>query len=421
MEIKDLKGKLLEALKDDDKRFCAAQILFALSISFGWFIEDGYRRGFFLLALLLLRRERLKSGVIKQWSGAALAAGFLLLALAAWVVFIPLAAGAEPFKVRLMSTARPLEIVLYGWGVMIFAKDSFFEKYFFRFSALSAAAYSLIAIVNRALLHFSTVRDDWLFDKHAAFAGMILASLLPWLLAAAFDKRNKNSVRIAAAVLVILNFAAVLVTYYRTILLAVMAQLFFALFITGHCFGFSFSKHKGTLLALLLLATSVPVVLYNTSATIKAELRDNIERSLSAGTNFDKFTTDRGEIWQEAMELISFRRLGGYGWADYNDFARIRKHHPHSSYLQAAFHTGIPGALLYTASIAACALLAFLYIVRGKGDPAISYAIFLGIVATAVASLLESYFFTSREYLIPFWSQLAILVSPLYSVSRKDL
>ena len=63
MEIKDLKGKLLEALKDDDKRFCAAQILFALSISFGWFIEDGYRRqvssqlqipGSFPVSLLLL-------------------------------------------------------------------------------------------------------------------------------------------------------------------------------------------------------------------------------------------------------------------------------------------------------------------------------------------------------------------------------
>ena len=421
MEITGLKDRFIELMKDEDKRYCAAQILFALSISFGWFIEDGYRRGLFLLALLLLNRKQLKSGVIKQWNGLTLAAGLLLLALAAWVLFIPLAAGTDSFKMRLAGTARPLEIVLYGWGVMLFAKDSFFEKYFFRFSALSAAAYTLIAIINRAMRHFSTERNDWLFDKHAAFAGIILASLLPWLLAAAFDKRNKNSVRAAAAVMVILNFAAVLVTYYRTILLAVTVQLFFALFITGRCFGFSFTKHKGMLLALLLLAASVPVVLYNTSTTIRVELRDNIERSLSVGTNFDKFTTDRGEIWQEATELISFRRLGGYGWVDYNDFAVIRKHHPHSSYIQAAFHTGIPGALLYTASLAVCALLALIYIARGKGDPAISYAIFLGLAATAVASLFESYFFTSREYLIPFWSQLAMLVSPLYSDSRKEL
>lgn len=421
MDINSLKEKFSEVMKDENKRFCVAQILFALSLSFGWFVEDGYRRGMFLLALLLLNRRQLKAGAVKQWTGLTQAAGFLLLALSAWVVFIPLLMGTEPFKVRLTAAARPLEIFLYGWGVMLFARDKFFEKYFFRFSALSAAAYTLIALVNRAALHFSTERNDWLFDKHAAFAGIVLASLLPWLLAAAFDKRNKSSVRIAAAAMVVLNFAAVLVTYYRTILLAVMAQLFFALFITGRSFGFSFLKHRGTILTLMLLAASVPVVLYNTNATIKIEIQDNIDRTLSAGTNFDKFTTDRGEIWQEAMGLISFRKLCGYGWTDYNDYAQIRKHHPHSSYLQAAFHAGIPGALLYTASIAACAMLALLYIARGKGDPAISYAIFLGIVATAVAGLLESYFFSSREYLIPFWSQLAILVSPLYSDSRKEL
>ena len=49
--VRSILNKILISYKDETKRFELAQILYALSISFGWFIEDGYRRTLDLLSI----------------------------------------------------------------------------------------------------------------------------------------------------------------------------------------------------------------------------------------------------------------------------------------------------------------------------------------------------------------------------------
>ena len=118
--------------------------------------------------------------------------------------------------------------------------------------------------------------------------------------------------------------------------------------------------------------------------------------------------------------MISARKITGYGWIDYNDVAKIKKNHPHSSYLQAAFHAGIPAMFLYISVLCIFEFLALQYIISKHILSPIVYTVALMIVSTAVAGLTESYFFTSREYLIPFWSTLTMLLSPVY-VRRAKL
>ena len=417
LSIAEIQEKILDIYKNDTKRFCFAQLLFVTSISFGWYIADGYRRGLFLLAILLLDKSQRKISVIHYWKGFTRIAGISLIVLGLWVIFIPLLFGIESFWDRINGTARPIEIFLYIVGVMIFSKDIFFEKYLCQFSAVSAAILSFYAFMHRLLLSFSTYRDDWIFNKHAAFAGLVLASLLPWLFWALCDKRNTPRFKTFCLSAIPFTLIAILVTYYRTIWVAVVVQVICAIPLSCYCFNIKILRHKKLLVTIVMLTLMVISFSYNNSF----EIKDNINSFVNINSGFERFTSNRGEIWQEAISLISARKFNGFGWVDYNDFAMIKKSHPHSSYLQAAFHAGIPAAVLYTGVLVIFCILALKNLFCKRELHSISYVVLLMIIITVVSGLTESFFYTSREYLIPFWSILSVLISPLYTKKGNEV
>lgn len=397
--------------KNDEQRFRVAQILFVTSIALGWFIADGYRRGLFLLAIMLLNKSQRKINVRRCWTGLTKVTGFILTALFLWVTLVPLFSGMEPFYDRVEGMARPIEVFLYCAGTMIFARDAFFEKHLFHFSVASAIFVSFFAFTRRLLLSFSEIRDDWAFGMHAALAGLIIASLLPWLFYAICKRKTTRTQQVFYIIAIIVAFSAIFVTYYRTIWIAVIAQLLFAIPLSYYCFNANILNHKKLLAVLLLSASVIVGHSYHTSFVIK----DRVDRLVSLGSNFKNFTNNRVDIWKEAALLISQRKLGGYGWVPYNDFAVIKMHHPHSSYLEAAFHAGIPAGILYGMAFVTSFMLALRYIFTKKGPASIAYVVSLMILAAAVGGLTEAFFYASREYLVPFWSMVSMLLSPLYA------
>ncbi len=412
LEMKRVKLCLEKFLCSEMQRYRLAQILFILSIAFGWYIDDGYRRCLFVISILLLSREQRRICVRCNWSGLQKIAGYLLLILFVWVILAPLLGGVGHISERIHSVARPLEIFLYCIGVMIFARDAFFDKYFDRLSIISAIFLFVFVFIHRLLLSFSTERNDWIFNKHAAFAGLILVSILPWLVCGIIDNKNNKYLRIICIVIFPVALITIFVTYYRTIWLAMVVQLLCVIPLGYYMFRMKLYRIVKVIVLFVLSFTVLILLSCNANIEVRNEIKDNIKSSLAITSNFERFTNHRGEIWEEAMTLINQRKLCGYGWIDYNDYALIKQHHPHSSYLQAAFHAGIPAMVLYIAVLFVFEVLACKYIIRDKTTVRSVYVVALMIISTMVVGLTESFFFTSREYLIPFWSMLAILVSP---------
>lgn len=398
-----------------ERRFKLAQILFILSVTLGWYVADGYRRGLFVAALLLLDKETRKINVRSCWSGLSKFAGYSLLALGLWVIFVPAICGIEPLSERLSGMARPIEIFLYCVGTVIFAKDDFFDRSLIQIAIITAVCWFLFVFAHRGLLSFSTDRQLWIFRKHASFAGIVLVSLLPWLLCAIYDIRENKYFRYICVVAFPFALAAILVTYYRTIWMAAIVQIALSAPLAYYAFNLRLSRIFKLSVIFVAMLAMLTLIVSTFGSDIKTELRQNVKSFLWMTSNFDRFTSQRLEIWEEAAHLINNRKLGGFGWIDYNDMAGIKKAHPHSSYLQAGFHAGIPAMCLYVAVLCAFEILAIRYIFkrRNKGSPVV-FVVALMIVGTMIGGLAESYFFTSREYLIPFWSALTLLVSPYY-------
>ena len=412
------KSMILEML--DKHKFRLAQLLFIFSIAFGWYIEDGYRRVTLIAALLLLDKHERKLDIGCHWKGFSKIAAIIFIALGLWVLFAPLLGGVEPLIERIRGLGRPIEVIICCVGILIFAKDEFFEKNFFRMSLLSAIIYFMLVFTQRMLVSFSTDRGNWIFNKYAAFVGLILLSLLPWVLYTLNNNGEDRRWRFSCVVVLPVALFTITVTYYRTIWIALIAQLFVMLPLNYYMFNCNLKKISKLLLVLFIFFTMTGMFLYKANTAIRNEIVSNIYSFTQIGKNFEKFTSKRGGIWAEAIQLISARKITGYGWIDYNDVAKIKKNHPHSSYLQAAFHAGIPAMFLYISVLCIFEFLALQYIISKHILSPIVYTVALMIVSTAVAGLTESYFFTSREYLIPFWSTLTMLLSPVY-VRRAKL
>ena len=141
----------------------------------------------------------------------------------------------------------------------------------------------------------------------------------------------------------------------------------------------------------------------------------NIDQLFMIDKDLNQFSSQRIEIWEEAISLISARKFTGYGWIDYDDIAKIKKHHAHSSYLQVAFISGWPGLVLYVASLTSLSLLAASNLLRRRGPSELAFVALLVIAGSSVAGLTESFFFIRREFIIPYWTLLCCLLSPVYT------
>ena len=105
-----------------------------------------------------------------------------LLSFMAVGVFIPLFLGIDPILERLRSTEWCIELFIFMWSTMMFAKDAFFINNFRRSAIAACALYSIIAMLQRYLLDFVVDFSNWPFGLGAWSVGTILSVLLPWVL-----------------------------------------------------------------------------------------------------------------------------------------------------------------------------------------------------------------------------------------------
>lgn len=395
---------------DKEKRFCLAQILFIMAISFSWLLNDAFRLAFLLFALMLCSKEQMTVDIIRFWRGFTKFSGLLLICLAAWVVCAPLLGGVEPVRERIMGMARPLEVTLFCISVLVFARNYFFEKMLYRYSLLSIVVFSITVFCKRVMVDFSAVRGGWLFDMRADIVANLLCMLMPWLLYALFDKQIKHSFKIMLCMVTLLTIAMVWVTYIRTFWLGLIVQLISAFILLVCCLNIDIRKHIYKLcliMAILLIGIAI-------SYHCIQEVRLNFAQSLSS-SSFSTFSSRRDVVWKEALSIIKNRKLLGYGWTDYDVFTTVFKApHPHSSYLHAAFCTGIIGGILYIGVLFSFLFLSVCNLLKRRGPVIISFVVALVIIVNLVVGFTESFFYVGREYLIPFWSTLALLISPLY-------
>ena len=188
--------KIADLYKDESKRCEIAQFLYAFSISFGWYIDDGYRRIALLFALLLMWKSHRRSNFVHMDNILFKVQKNALIILAIWFTFIPLFFGAAQINERISDIARPIEVILYsivGWR---WAKEQSFLRWFYKLSCISALFFFMAVFCYRFYMSFSTAREHWFFDMRAEFAGIIMLSLMPWLYCFIFEKK-KIPVRIS--------------------------------------------------------------------------------------------------------------------------------------------------------------------------------------------------------------------------------
>lgn len=398
-------------LGEEFDRFGTAQLLYILSISFGWYMPDILRRLFFVAALFITPRCQRKIET-RRWDGLATAAMIALLTLLSWIILDPVFFGDEILIERLKGVARPLEVALYVYGAILFAKDKFFVKWLGNISICSGIFFSTFSFVQRASLGFVRTNEiEWVFCKYTVHAGVIVLALLPWFFYKLFTTTKLSMKKILIVIGIFEMMVIAVLTYYVTIWISLASQLlFFAvyLFCNRKMFVFNFKKAALAMAALL----SVLFALSYMNVGVRDEMREQYMQLYMINKSFASFTTDRGEIWAEALNLVNTQKATGFGWVEYNDYAVIKKHHPHSSYIQAAFHTGIPGALLYVVSMLLLFLLAVKKIFIEKDYSPIPFVALSVLILFCVAGLVESFFFVRRQIMIPYWSTVCLLFSP---------
>lgn len=392
------------------KRPEVAQFLYAFSISCGWYIEDGYRRIALLLALLLLWKSTSCNCYTFSDNVLFKVQKITLIALSVWFTFVPLFGGAAAINERISDMARPIEVIFYsivGWRL---AKEQSFIELFYRLSCISAVFLSVVVFFYRLHVSFSTLREHWFFDMRAEFAGIILLSLIPWLYCFIFEKGKipikKNILYYGVLLLAIISIT---VTYYRNVWVAWIVQFAVALILLPRVFHVRWRDSLNKAIIISIVCICMGGWAYDNNY----EIRDNINSFIRfyKDADLDHFSSKRVEIWREAISLIRERPIVGYGWCDYNEFATIKKYNPHSSYLQAAFIGGIPGALLYCCVLILLWWQCILNIFYRQRNINISFAVVLMLTATIIAGMTESYIYVGREYLIPFWSIISVFVS----------
>lgn len=404
-----IKPNVIKAIHDNTFRFQLAQILYICSISFGWYIEDGYRRALFLLALLLTSKSLRKTKVLSNSKGLTKLAVYLLVGFAVWITTIPLLFGISSVTSRLQSLARPLEVCLYVYGIFIFARDKNFIKYFSAISLVSAAIFILLVFIQRSLVSFVPMYDGWALRTHAAIGGLTVCMIVPWFLYNICASNVSNCKRCINVVLLAIASLTIVSTYYLTVWLAFCTQIISAIIL---CVVFFKNKHLLLILSILVIGGGAG---FGYLYTRIPEVKTNVQQLLMIDKNLNDFTNNRVEIWKEAANLIKVRKTFGYGWVSYNDFASIKKNHPHSSYLEAAFITGIPGLMLYLLTLGTIFVLSLKNLFTKRGPTVFSYVIILMLVAYGVGSFGEAYFFIRREFLIPFWTTICMVIAPIFN------
>ena len=411
-KINLLREYLNDAFNGDENRFRTAQVLYIISVCCACYLDDTIRRLFFIAALLIINKKQRCAAVIKNWRGLAKAAGFCFLVFGLWIMAVPLIFGDESLWERIRGVPRPLEIAIWIWGGWVFAKDSFFYKKMLLISSCSFAFGATAFFIQRACQHFAAVYQGWLFQTDAIECGVTLLCLFPWAFYH-FLHLKDNKINLLYALVFVEYFVVLISTYYSTIYVSFFIQTAVLIFLCA--INNKLRPNARTCLNLaiiIVMAAGMVACTVHKQPAVKARLEKEVDQLTSFNTkDLESFTTERMDVWHEAVSCIKQRPLAGYGWADYDNYVSIKKSHPHSSYLEVAFHTGIPGAVIFAALLLLLSVLCAKKIVVVRADDAVAFSVLLMLVAYAVVGLTESFFLVRREFAMIFWAPVSLLLA----------
>ena len=409
--ISKINSVMHASLQGDTQRFATAQVLYIISVTFGWYLHDVARWVLFVLALYIINKDQRQADVIKYWNGFTRVTGLCLIAMCVWIICVPALFGQASFMDVVHSTERILEVILWIWGAFIFAKDNEFFDKFISFSVLSCIVLGVVYFTQRAGQSFASMTSvDWWFGGNSVKTGFHILFLFPWLVYSLLSAEKPKKI-----ILLSLSILSVIIvtisTYYSTIWVALFAQIILIPIITlkmnvvlsKNIYLFAMPIFVIAMLLFYLGCHNIPEV--------KSRLDMEIAQLSAFGSDTAKFTSRRSEAWAETINLTKVHPIVGYGYVAPEDYAVKTRFHPHSSYLQAAFYTGYPGMFLFILSL--CLLGVLIYNKSGKSDKykSVFFALPLILIGYSVAGIAEVLFFTGRETAIAFWVPMSLLLS----------
>ncbi|WP_307755502.1 O-antigen ligase family protein [uncultured Cloacibacillus sp.] len=405
-------------------KFRLGQILFIIAVTFGLYLGDTARRILMIGALFCLTKVQIKEKFYEDWDKEQKTTGYIFLALWLWVFFIPLFLGIDPILERLRSTEWCIELFIFMWSTMMFAKDAFFINNFRRSAIAACALYSIIAMLQRYLLDFVVDFSNWPFGLGAWSVGTILSVLLPWVL---YDLIVQKSLWKKGCLLFvfIISSLTLFFTLYTTFWLVFCVQIAVALAMV-----LIFSK--GNFFRIFISLTAIMAIgalsVYGASFRYQNIYRgfgEQVDQIFFSGHDIQKFTSRRYSIWSDAVKVIKLRPIQGYGWAEFADYNPEHINHTHSAFLQAAWTAGWPAMLLLIAFLLRLLYLCVVFMKRKNKMSVIPFIVVLVIFTYMSCGMLDDMFRAKRRIVTLYWVSYMLMFTPLvkdekYSVSKFD-
>lgn len=405
-----LRTIIKDSLDGDERRFATAQALYIFSVSFAWYLHDVARWLLFLSALFIINKSQRRADVMKYWHGMTKVTGWCFITLGFWITVIPPIFGQESFFAALRSIERLLEVALWIWGAMVFAKNGDFFKRMLAFSTWSCVFCATVYFIQRTGQSFAVIYDDWWFGGNAVRTGIQLIFLFPWLVYSLAHTKKNNEILIFSCA-VVESVVVAIFTYYSTIWVALFVQL---LCIPPLMILMKIrpnTKIYKVLTMVLLCFCILFSGFFNKYPIIKDRLKIEITQFSAFGKNIEEFTNKRSLIWAETIDLAKNHPIVGYGYDEYHKYSKIDMNHPHSSYLQALFYTGNMGMILFILVLVLFSMLIMAKMIEAHDDFSMLFILPLMLVSYSTASLTEVLFYASREVAIGFWVPVSLLLS----------
>lgn len=400
-------------------KFRLGQILFIFAVTFGLFLSDTIRKILVILALLCLTKSNIRARMYLAWTSKQRMLATIFVVLFAWLLLIPLFFGVDPLVVRIRSSGWLIELLVFIWATLLFAKDSFFLYNIRNCAIFSCSLYSIFAISHRLWLGFNIGTYSWPIIMGSWAVGTISTALLPWIIYDLIvEKLQKKIIFLYLAFMC--TSIVIFLTMYTTFWLVLSIEVFMAFVII-----YFFSKsHMKRFILFMILTLAVVFCGLSFIAISYHNVYDSFIAQFTqlSFKDFDieRFTNKRYHIWLEAIEFIKMRPILGYGWADFAEFSVEHRIHTHCSFLQAAW-TGGWIAMLLLIMCLLCIVHNCLTLMKEKKQLLIvPFVVLVVISAYITTGMLDDMFRASRRSVSLYWVSFTMMLTPLVSHSAND-
>ncbi|MDL2297540.1 O-antigen ligase family protein [Synergistaceae bacterium OttesenSCG-928-D05] len=393
--------------------------LWIFALCFSYFGDD-VRRIISGIALLFLFKSKTSFDFSAFFQKNLKYITMLFIIFWCWITFAPLfSAGGVHLGIR--SLSDPLEVIAYICFTLIFAKNEKFYSQLSKFMLCGGFTFFTILLFNRYQLDFAWNPNSWILSRTAGHAGAYVCFFVPWILGRVIYMEKSYSRLFICTFLFFEAVVLLVLTFYSTFWVAFFAQMFMTALVL-------FLKPQKQRLrnyafflgiALCLIIASGVILNHLTDGAIMLRMGGEFSQIMSVGSDFEKFTTHRSVIWKNTIDLIKQHPVFGWSWKNFfevnvanfegqiPDSVLWASVTPHSSYLSAAWCTGIPGLLLYLSVLALLFYKSFLCVRKGCREE-FFFAVFILLVGYCVAGLAEDLFAWELRLMVPAWCIFAV-------------